>query len=149
MQVPKISVIDSHFRHFSSPVYLSHLVLGGIQRKGNCTQQMVTIALVWLNDEWQGTIDTNGGITRRQADPSINWTFVYQTTSYMHCTLRFMKVVKNPQFHVVLILLPSMGPEGRRNPVYRWGNQFRAATPCGGSPAEFSEAKTQALGLGL
>lgn len=154
MQVPKISVIDSHFRHFSSPVYLSHLVLGGIQRKGNCTQQMVTIALVWLNDEWQGTIDTTeaspGG---RRTPQSTGLLFirplVYQTTSYMHCTLRFMKIVKNPQFHVVLILLPSMGPEGRRNPVYRWGNQFRAATPCGGSPAEFSEAKTQALGLGL
>lgn len=92
---------------------------------------------------------TNGGITRRQADPSINWTFVYQTTSYMHRTLWFMKVVKNPQFRVVLILLPFMGPEGRRNPVYRWGNQFRATTPRGGSPAEFSEAKTQAMGLGL
>lgn len=56
-----------------------------------------------------------------------------------------MKVVKNPQFHVVLILPPSMGPEGTRNPVYSWGNQLREATPCGGSPAELSEAKTQAI----
>lgn len=146
IQLPGISVIDSHFRHFSSPVYLSHPVLGGIQRKGNCAQQMVTIALVWLKAEWQGTINgTNRGIARRQAGPSINWTFIYWTTSYVHCTLWFVKVVKNPQFHVVLILPPSMGPEGTRNPVYSWGNQLREATPCGGSPAELSEAKTQAI----
>lgn len=112
--MPGVSVIDSHFRHFSSPVYLSHLVLGGIQRKGNCTQQMVTIALVWLKAESQGTINgTNSGIARRQAGPSNNCTFIYWTTSYVHCTLWFMKVVKTRLFHVVLILLPSMGPESR------------------------------------
>lgn len=49
-----------------------------------------------------------------------------------------MKVVKTPQFRVVLILLPSMGPETRFT-----GGETSSERPH--HPAELSEAKTQAV----
>lgn len=48
----------------------------------------------------------------------------------------------------MLIIPPSMEPEGMSNPVYRWGNRLRAATWYGNSTAELEQGLGPSYGAG-
>ena len=81
------AILDIFHLLSTCPIWFWVEFKGG--RKGDQIPQMVAITLMWLKAEWQGTITNaiNGGLSRRQVDPSVNW--IFYLLDHFLCALHF------------------------------------------------------------